>query len=390
MKTQKQNLVTTCALADVGRVRTQQQDSLGYVNLPHDRNRVNWAHLYVVADGVGGAEAGGLASALAVQTIIDQFYQHPSTDIEEALLKAISQANQKILQESEKRHIHRMHTTVACAAIHGQQLYVAHVGDSRAYLMRSGKLERLTKDHSKVQTLIDAKKLTEEEARTYRGRNLITRALGDEPDVEPDISRHDIHPNDLLLLCSDGLHGELRDEEIASILQTNSNLKKTCEALVQQAKSSGGKDNISLILTRIGEVEEIGNQSKAKVFPPKAREIRQLSHTILASPLSDSIFKILLGKMRQWRKNRFALAMLVIAIYFCFTFGTILWFQQENQKLRANLEHSQEILLETESSLESLILDYEQGMYGSVDDRLKKKMDSIQERLNEGKISPKN
>jgi protein phosphatase len=118
-----------------------------------------------------------VASRLAVETIIERYYREPATEVEESLAKAIKRANQKILQESEKGDFLTMETTIVCAVIRGEQLYVAHLGDSRAYLMRSGELTRLTRDHSRVQALIDDQKLSEEQARSQPERNLITRSF---------------------------------------------------------------------------------------------------------------------------------------------------------------------------------------------------------------------
>lgn len=390
MTIHKQYSLSTCAQADVGRVRSEQQDSLGYLNLPPDQKTAELArskgHLYIIADGVGGSEAGGLASSLAVQFMIDRYYKQSSTDIETSLLNAINQANKNILKESEKRDILSMYTTIVCAVICGDQLYVAHLGDSRAYLMRSGELKRLTKDHSRVQALIDEGKLSEEEVKTYPARNLITRSLGDELNIKPDISHHDIHANDLLLLCSDGLHGELSDEEIADIMQGNSDLQTTCKALIEQANSSGGKDNISLILTRVtrvGAIKEIENQPKPKASAPKLSQIRQFSHMMLAQSLSDSAPKPFFKKNCTQQQKGF-LAFFIIAIYFGLTVGMMLWLQTINSQLQADLDRSQQSLLESKASLNSLLCNYQQGKYGDADEKLEQRLEHINQQLHEG------
>lgn len=371
--------VTTAAIADIGRKRTEQQDSLGYVTLPTHKKTLELArakgYFYVVADGVGGAEAGGLASRLAVETIIERYYREPATDVEESLAKAIKRANQKILQESEKRDFLTMHTTVVCAVIRGKQLYVAHLGDSRAYLMRSGELTRLTRDHSRVQALIDDQKLTEEEARSHPERNLITRSLGYLEDIEPEISRLDIYAGDLLLLCSDGLHGEVRDEEIAKIILADTSPQIACQALLEQANLSGGRDNISVILTRIEAIEEVTSQIN-KISPPTPRQIRKWRHTMLAEsavdwPLFEKIWR---GWQKYWA--------LVMAMMVIMMLSLVIVMQTRRvQQLQTDLDR-------THKNIERIIQDYQQGEYGEVDPQLRQNLEEIREQLEAGFSSP--
>ncbi|MGB0385401.1 MAG: PP2C family protein-serine/threonine phosphatase [Ardenticatenaceae bacterium] len=277
--------VTTCSLADIGHIRAQQQDSLGYLNIPTDQNTVppQRGNLYVVADGVGGSQAGDVASRLAVETIIEHYYTAPATRVEYALKNAILRAHQRLQAKSEAR------TTVVCALICGSRLVVAHVGDSRAYLLRAGKLKRVTSDHSVVQEMIDKDQLSEEEAQRHPDRHLITRSLGSHSH-EPTISRFQIEPGDLLLLCSDGLHGELSDESIETVLLANTNPESACAALVEQANLSGGRDNISLILTRVEAMPTLFSFHQEPHLPPlKLRDINHFSYARVAPNHNEAL-----------------------------------------------------------------------------------------------------
>ena len=376
--------VSTAAFADVGCKRIHQQDSLGYVNFPIDKQvqlALQKGHLYIVADGVGGAEAGGLASGLAVQTIIDRFYKDPSTDIEASLRAAIIKADQRLIEESEKRDIISMQTTVVCAVFRGQTLYVAHAGDSRAYLMRSGELTRLTTDHSKVQALVQAEKLTEEEARTHPDRNIITRSLGSNEPVEPEISRYEIHADDIVLLCSDGLHGELPDEEIKSLLLANSNLPTVCEKLVRQAKKAGGEDNISLIVTRIDAIQSVVSSFADRILPLRLRNIGKFTYTSLAPGALDSLSESLAKKVWWQRKQPPWLVGIITLVFVILVAFQTIWFQSVTSRQQENLDGYQKALEESNQNLEFLIIDYEKGKYSVIDNELLQKLEGLKEQL---------
>lgn len=276
--------VTTYALTDVGHIRSQQEDSLGYVNIPTGKNQRG--HLYVLADGVATSAEGELASSLAVQLIIKTYYTIPTTNVESALKNAILRANRRIREKSAKRNT----TTVVCAALHGNTLHVAHLGDSRAYFLSKGNLKRLTSDHSVVQQLIDEEELTEEEAKTHPDRNVITRSLGNYAQVEPTINSFPIEPGDVLLLCSDGLHDELSDETIQRLLIDNTNLESAGAALVEQANLSSGRDNISLIVTGVDRIESISHSDQEHHLPAlQLDEINHWAYARLASTKEQEI-----------------------------------------------------------------------------------------------------
>jgi len=245
--------------SDTGRQRRANEDSY-FVRAP----------LFVVADGMGGAQAGEVASRLAAETFSAGL---PADGTPEQRLEArVHDANRRIHEVSqEDRALNGMGTTLTAAYLDGDELTLAHVGDSRAYLLRDGELSRLTRDHTLVEELVRRGELTEEEAAEHPQRSIITRALGPEPDIDVDLHTHRARAGDVLLLCSDGLTGMIGEDEVAAILGPASSLRDAGRALVDAANSAGGRDNITVVLFRL---EEVGDPrsvapSAAAVAPPR-------------------------------------------------------------------------------------------------------------------------
>jgi PPM family protein phosphatase len=232
----------TIAQTDTGRQRRDNEDS-AYARAP----------VFVVADGMGGAQAGEVASKIAVE-VFEQGLPDGGTAAERLATRA-REANQRI-HDLSKTHRERagMGTTLTAAYLDDSELAIAHVGDSRAYLFRDGELKRLTRDHSLVESLIDAGKLTEEQAAEHPQRSIITRALGPEPTVEVDTWTYPVRPGDVLLLCSDGLTSMLSEQRVAEILASTDELSHAAQALIDQANAAGGRDNITVVLFRLEEV----------------------------------------------------------------------------------------------------------------------------------------
>ncbi|MCX7048694.1 MAG: Stp1/IreP family PP2C-type Ser/Thr phosphatase [Candidatus Sumerlaeota bacterium] len=224
--------------------------------------------LYLVADGMGGHAAGEVASHTAINTIGDFVsgakrdkdftwpfgVDHNMTEDENLLVSAIKIANREIcVLAEEKIEYHGMGTTIACLKVDGDQLIVAHVGDSRVYRVHSAALEQLTVDHSWVNEQVARNLITEEEARTHRWRNVITRALGNKDTIEVDVSRLDIVPGNTFLMCSDGLSGMLNNEDIRRILSQapNTSLETIAQELITRANEAGGQDNITVLLLHV-------------------------------------------------------------------------------------------------------------------------------------------
>lgn len=208
--------------------------------------------LVVVCDGMGGSNAGEVASKMAVETVARVFASAPPGDVAQALAHAVEVANEEIWELSRTRSdLNGMGTTCTAIALKGDHVLVAHVGDSRAYLVRSHRAMQLTTDHSLVAQLVARNQLTAEEARHDPRRNVVTRSVGVGPDVEVDLVAVDeaLRPGDTLVLCSDGLHGQVSDDEIAGFAMGDS-LEGACSDLIELANERGGPDNITVAMLR--------------------------------------------------------------------------------------------------------------------------------------------
>lgn len=210
--------------------------------------------LAILADGMGGHQAGEIASRMAIDTIADSVAGTlaQESDVQGSIAAAIQAANTAIYQAAQTRADYRgMGSTVVVAVFRGGQLYVGHVGDSRLYRFRNGVLEQLTKDHSVVQELVNRGLFTPEEARQSLAKNLVTRALGVDPTIETETDAAAVQPGDVYLLCSDGLTDVVSDAQIGEVLRsTPADVDAVARDLVERANANGGPDNISVILAR--------------------------------------------------------------------------------------------------------------------------------------------
>lgn len=248
--------VKAYGLTHVGRQRQHNEDSF----LVADE-----AKLFLVADGMGGHAAGEIASRIAVDSI-SEFIVHTKEDdgtwphaydehytrTTNRLVAALRMANTRVLEAMRKdARLRGMGTTVVACMADGDKISVAHVGDSRAYMIRKGKISRITSDHSWVFEQVQAGMLTEAEAEKHPLRNVITRALGGALSVNPDASEIDSKTGDIYLLCSDGLTGMVPEEEILTLVTANADdLEKACSQLVEVANENGGLDNVTVILVK--------------------------------------------------------------------------------------------------------------------------------------------
>jgi protein phosphatase len=236
--------------SDLGRQRQGNEDNY-FVRAP----------LFVVADGMGGAQAGEVASEMAVESFEGRLPDGPTGD---ALAGVIRNANRRIHDRSRSdQQFAGMGTTVTAAYVGESDVTVAHVGDSRAYLWRDGELTRLTRDHSLVGELVARGKLTEEQAEAHPQRNVITRALGAEPDVEVDVEVFGARDGDVFLLCSDGLTGMIQEPGARRVLEGMRDLDQAGRDLIAAANAAGGRDNITVILFRLEEVSSAGDGAGA-------------------------------------------------------------------------------------------------------------------------------
>lgn len=246
--------VLSGAHKDIGRARDNMEDDFGLVEPKESEILEQRGRLYVVTDGVGGYLAGEVASRLAVEIICNDYYEEEGA-IAEALSKAIQKANRRIHREAQEATKKKMGTTVVAAVVRGNELHIAHAGDSRAYLLRNGKIHQLTEDHSWVQTQVKAGALTPVEARRHPQRNVITRCLGNKPKLKVDSNKHSIEKGDSIILCTDGLSEMVDDERIKELVLDTPNPQSAAQRLIEEANLNGGRDNIAAVVIK---VEQIG------------------------------------------------------------------------------------------------------------------------------------
>jgi len=240
------------ARTDTGRVRANNQDAVGtWKDLPQTIPFDDSGYLFAVADGVGGNEQGEVASALAIETLFHTYYGDDTTEVPNALKRAMRKANEAVyergLSQSEDR---AMGTTLVAGVIRGTTLTIGNVGDSRAYLFR-GRTQstQVSKDHSLVAEAVRAGQMTAEDAKKSRQRNVITRALGQRQKVDVDIFEVDLMDNDVVLLCSDGLHGIVEDAEMKQVAQALVP-DEAANELIDLANSRNASDNVSAVIVK--------------------------------------------------------------------------------------------------------------------------------------------
>ncbi|HET9957454.1 MAG TPA: protein phosphatase 2C domain-containing protein [Polyangiaceae bacterium] len=204
--------------------------------------------LLAVSDGLGGEKAGEVASALALHCLRSSLSHAHSASVEQALTRSVEAANREILAAGQAEERRGMGATLTAALIHGAHAYVAEVGDSRAYLLRGGRFLQLTRDQSYAELMVEAGMLRRDQINNFVYRNLVLQALGTRPEVQVGLTRVRLCEGDRLLLCSDGLSGQLSDEEMAHIIQRSGDVRWVCQALIDAAKSTGGPDNITVVV----------------------------------------------------------------------------------------------------------------------------------------------
>ena len=232
------------SLTDTGRVRSINED-YAFVS---ERPIGKLPNLFVVADGMGGHNAGERASSYAVEVLLNNIRKSKERNPIKVLRYAMEYANDSVYQEAmTKEGCRGMGTTMVAATILKDTLYIANVGDSRLYVIGKG-IRQITRDHSLVEEMVRMGKLTEEEGRNHPDKNIITRAVGVKETVAVDCFEEKIGTRDVILLCSDGLTNMVSDEQIQQIINTEKNLQKAAELLVDTANRNGGRDNITVLL----------------------------------------------------------------------------------------------------------------------------------------------
>ena len=235
---------------DPGLQRKVNEDSLAVPTGVAGPILAERGHLYVVADGVGGRIAGATASRLAVETVLREYYHGPFADVPTALVRAIEAANQVILTKAQEPAFAHMGTTLVAAVVRNAELTVAHVGDSRAYLVNQAGIHQLTEDHTWVAEQRRAGILTDEEARQHSQRHILTRSLG-KPGAVPDITRASLQPGDAVLLCTDGLSNLVSAAELHQFISSYPPPAAAAQ-LISLANQRGGPDNITAVVVQVG------------------------------------------------------------------------------------------------------------------------------------------
>ena len=259
-------------ISDVGRVRDHNEDAIGSVGK---------IGLMVLADGMGGYNAGEVASGIAVQIVtemaIDGADREERNDIDShsglmrqsiVLRDAVYRANKIIYQTAQSQtNCEGMGTTIVACMFYDDKISIAHVGDSRAYRLRAGQLEQITMDHSLLQELVDRGFYSAEEAQRSTNRNYVTRALGVEPTVDVEVHEHAVLPDDVYLLCSDGLPDMVEDDDIHLTISTfNASLDVVGQQLIDLANDHGGRDNVSVMLAQVNESFPAKKRLLAKII----------------------------------------------------------------------------------------------------------------------------
>jgi serine/threonine protein phosphatase PrpC len=306
-------------ITDQGRQRERNEDSHAY-HVPDDvREQGRQGTLLVVADGMGGIGRGDTASKLAVQSVLDAYRSSKADTPLDGLRGALEAANHAVHAEKVRHSdLGPMGATCTAAVIRGREAFLAHVGDSRAYLVRGRVARQLTADHSLVAQLVREHRLAPEKAHTDPRRNVVTRGLGVEPTVTVDAFRLEdpLEFGDTLVLCTDGLHGQIGDDELGA-LASHSDPAKACQDLVELANERGGPDNITVMLARVGTVDAgsslpidsaagtsgpgaMGSRTPKESPTPLARHVRlRLVLAILGLLVVLALLAVLFGYLKE-------------------------------------------------------------------------------------------
>jgi serine/threonine protein phosphatase PrpC len=285
----KQLRLDVAQLTDVGRKRPHNEDNMAYVIPLDEKVMMKKGALFIVADGMGGHAAGEVASEIAVDTVSRVYYEDDNEDVAVSLVQAIKRANALIHQRAAENMTRSgMGTTCVASVLRGNMAYIANVGDSRAYMLHHNDVKQVSQDHSWVEEQVRAGLLTQEQARSHAQRNVITRSLGTQSDVEIDMFIEQLEEGDVLVLCSDGLSGQISDQDLHSIIG-QFQPQESVYRLVERANENGGPDNITAIVMRVMEV----GSEPAGVRHPVPVGGRELSNedTAILSQLPSGIHR---------------------------------------------------------------------------------------------------
>lgn len=255
--------IESSGLSVIGPVREDNQDS---IRLSDHEHPVGPGLLFAIADGMGGYAHGGMASLLALESFMDVLASQNGNQIARTLQRGVETANLQVYQKAQQMDVGRMGTTLTAAYVCGDMLYLAHVGDSRAYLIRDGRCICLTSDHTAVGDMVRSKLISPDKIRTHAHRSILTKSVGTALFVQPDIVQQKLKEDDRLILCSDGVWSVIEDEEFAQVAGRSSSMDRVSQDIIDLALDHQTDDNASVVvfhlrkLTPVSSEEEFDNQ----------------------------------------------------------------------------------------------------------------------------------
>lgn len=281
---------------DVGKVRSENQDFGTFTTPTDERGARPGGRLLIVADGMGGHRGGATASRLAAETVKAQYLGNEGHDVPAALREALSRANARIFSEAQTNpDLRGMGTTTSVLAVLGDQAWLAHVGDSRIYMVRGDSIQQLTDDHSLVATMVREGLLTSQEAETHPRRNVLQRSMGVAEEVDVDVRGPiQLQADDVFILCSDGLHGLVKEPELMEIARQP--IEEAADEYLKRALERGAPDNVTVIVARVEPAPDAGDETVVEHFdetqPVEPLELSQFDETIRESESEKITAKI--------------------------------------------------------------------------------------------------
>lgn len=268
----EQSEIKAVVLSDLGNIRTNNEDMGLFFKIADENVIREKGYMLIVADGMGGHQAGEVASRMATDIISHEYFKQNGNAVEKNLAKVLAMANKSIFEKASSSTAHKgMGTTCTVLVVIDHAVYYAHVGDSRAYMQKGNSIMQITTDHTYVQELVNNGDISEAEAAVHPKRNILTNAMGTKPDMRVDTGKyqHLLEDNDRLLLCSDGLYDYLNAEELKEILLAN-DIKTAAQVMIQHAKARGGHDNITVVIAeRKKDTADSGEKLTRDVELPK-------------------------------------------------------------------------------------------------------------------------
>jgi protein phosphatase len=259
--------VSSYGLTHIGKVREDNQDAVRICDLNDDESISSVGYLFGVADGMGGLAYGGIASNTALETFFETFYSANGASPLQKFRVGIQNANLSVFQAAQRMGSGKMGTTLLVVNLIGHELYIGHIGDSRAYLIRNHKSKCLTNDHTQVGDLVKMRLLSPDKIRTHNHRSVLNKCLGLNLFVQPDIFKSTVQNDDVLILCTDGVWSVIEDEEFARITKKTNNPEELCREIVDLAMERDSDDNLSIVVLHLNHLTAHKTSNEKKVWP---------------------------------------------------------------------------------------------------------------------------